>query len=236
MTSEPLLLVPGFMADARVFWHQIIALSAGRAVQVAHPGAGATVEEMAEAVLADAPPRFALAGHWLGGVVAIEMLRRAPERITRIALLDVNPLAEPPQTAAEREPRIVRARAGRLAEAILQDIPETALAPGPGRAEVQAMILDMAEALGPDAYERQSRALMRRPDQQRMLRGARLPGLVLCGAQDTLCPVRRQELMAELMPAARFRPIAGAGHLPSLEQPEATTAALRDWLDAAPPR
>ena len=229
---EPLLLIPGLMMDARAFWHQIITVSALRPVQVASLGALASVEEMAKAVLDHAPPRFAVAGHWLGGLVAMEVLKRAPERVTRIALMDVNPLPENPQVAAAREPRLVGARAGRLAEMMLQEVPASTLAPGPGLADVQAIMQDMADAMGVDAYLAQSRALVRRPDHQRTLRTARLPALVLCGEHDTLCPVRRHEFLAELMPHARFELIRNAGHLPMLEQPEAVTAALLGWLSA----
>ncbi|GGH55931.1 alpha/beta fold hydrolase [Frigidibacter albus] len=229
---EPLLLIPGLMMDARAFWHQIITVSALRPVQVACLGTLPSVEEMARAVLEHAPPRFAVAGHWLGALVAMEILKRAPERVTRIALMDVNPLPENPQVAAAREPRLVGARAGRLAEMMLQEVPASTLAPGPGLDEVQAILLDMADALGVDAYLAQSRALVRRPDHQRTLRTARLPALVLCGEHDTLCPVRRHEFLAELMPHARFELIRNAGHLPMLEQPEAVTAALLGWLSA----
>ncbi len=232
MSLEPLLLLPGLMCDARLFWHQIIAFSAERPVQVAPLTSGSSIEEMTEDVLQTAPPVFALAGHWLGGLVAMEILRRAPERVARIALIDVSPLPEPPQVAALRDPRIVRARSGKLAEAMLDEVPPAALAPGPGRTDVQAMMLEMAEALGPEVFFRQSRALMRRPDQQRALRNTRVRGLLLCGEHDTICPPRRHEFLAELMPHASFRLIRNAGHLSPLEQPEAVTAALQDWLNA----
>jgi len=232
MRPDPLLILPGLMADARLFWHQIISFSGSRPVQVACLTQGATIEEMAEHVLADAPPRFALVGHWLGALVAMEILRRAPERVARIALADVSPLPESPQVAAAREPRIVRARAGRLTEAMLEEIPAGALAPGPARIEVQAMMIDMAESLGAEVFQRQSRALMRRPDQQRALRNTRVRALLICGEHDTICPPRRHEFLAELMPHARFRLIRGAGHLCPLEQPEQVTQALAEWLEA----
>ncbi|MCL7465017.1 alpha/beta hydrolase [Phaeovulum sp. NW3] len=232
MRPEPLLILPGLMADARLFWHQIVTFSATRPVHVAPLAQGTTIEEMAEAVLADAPPAFALLGHWLGALVAMEILRRAPDRVTRIALADVSPLPESPQVAAAREPRIVRARAGKLTEAMLEEIPPEALAPGPGRIEVQAMMIDMAEALGAETFQRQSRALMRRPDQQRALRNTKVRALLLCGEHDTICPPRRHEFLAELMPHASFRLILGAGHLAPLEQPEKVTQALGEWLDA----
>ncbi|MGD9918574.1 MAG: alpha/beta fold hydrolase [Paenirhodobacter sp.] len=231
MPTDPLVFLPGFMCDARLFWHQIIAFSAERPVLVM-PLSGATVEEMAEAVLAAAPPRFAVVGHWLGGIVAMEMLRRAPERVAAIALIDVSPLPETPQVAAQREPRIIRARTGRLDEAMLEEIPETALAPGPHRPEIQAMLLDMADVFGAEGFTVQSRALMRRPDQQRALRNTRVRAMLICGEYDTICPPRRHEFLAELMPHAEFRLILSAGHLAPLEQPEKVTQALRDWLAA----
>lgn len=231
MSADPLIFLPGFMCDARLYWHQIIAFSADRAV-IAAPLAGATVEEMAERVLAVAPPRFSLVGHWLGGLVAMEMTRRVPERVSGLGLIDVSPLAETPAQAAGREPRIVRARTGRLDEVMLEEIPAAALAPGAGRAEVQAMLLEMAGTLGPELFTSQSRALMRRPDQQRALRNLRVRTLLICGEYDTICPPRRHEFLAELMPQARFRLIPGAGHLAPLEQPLLVSEALRDWLDA----
>ncbi|WP_343116810.1 alpha/beta fold hydrolase [Ostreiculturibacter nitratireducens] len=228
--AEPLLLIPGFMADARMFLPQVAALSAGRTIQVASLGEGDTIEDMAGEVLASAPPFFALAGHWIGGLVAMEILRRAPERVSRIAFLDVLTLTETPNAAAEREPRIAMARAGRLAEALEQEIPAAALAPGAGRADLQSRLREMAESLGPEAFARQSRALMRRPNQQKTFSNAMVQALVLCGAHDTLCPVRRHEFLAALMPRATLCVVEGAGHVPTLEQPEAVTDALRGWL------
>jgi len=231
MSADPLVFLPGFMSDARLFWHQILDFSTERAVMVA-PLTGATIEEMAEAALAIAPPKFALVGHWLGGVVAMEMLRRAPDRISAITLMNVSPLPETPQMASLREPRIIRARTGRLDEAMLEEIPTEALAPTEGRTEVQAMMLEMAGGLGPEVFTTQSRALMRRPDQQRALRNTKVRALLICGEYDTICPPRRHEFLAELMPHAEFRLILSAGHLSPLEQPVKVTQALRDWLDA----
>ncbi|PYF10658.1 pimeloyl-ACP methyl ester carboxylesterase [Rhodobacter viridis] len=231
MSADPLIFLPGFMCDARLFWHQIIDFSADRTV-MAVPLAGATIEEMAEAVIAVAPSRFCLVGHWLGALVAMEVLRRVPERVSGLVMIDVSHLSETPAMAASREPRIIRARTGRLDEVMLEEIPASALAPGEGRAEVQAMLLEMAGTLGPEVFTNQSRALMRRPDQQRALRNTRVRTLLLCGEHDTICPPRRHEFLAELMPQAEFRLILGAGHLAPLEQPIKVSTALRSWLEA----
>ncbi|TQS72335.1 alpha/beta fold hydrolase [Rhodobacteraceae bacterium] len=229
MTAEPLVLLPGFMCDGRLFWHQMTAFSSERGVMVC-PLRGDTIEAMAAAVLAMAPPTFAVAGHWLGGLVALDLLRQAPERITRLALIDVSPLSETPLVAGAREHRIVKARTGKLDEAMLEEVPANALAPGPNKQNIQAMMLDMAAALGPDVFDAQSHALMRRPDLQRALRSTKLYTTLVCGEYDTICPPRRHEFLAELMPNARCTQISGAGHLAPLEQPEAVTEALRTWL------
>jgi pimeloyl-ACP methyl ester carboxylesterase len=230
--AEPLVLLPGLMCDARLWSHPFLALNDTRAIMVA-PLTGATsVGALAQAVLEAAPRRFALAGHGLGGVVAMEMLSRAPDRVTRIALFDTSPLAETPQDAAAREPRIIGAQNGRLDEVLREEVPPAALAPGPGRIEVGQTMLDMGRSLGADTFVAQSRAMQRRPDQQKTLRDCRVPALVLCGAHDSVFPVRRHETMAELIPGAVLKVIEDAGHLPPLEQPDATTEALREWLAA----
>lgn len=227
--TEPLVLLPELACDARLFWPQIVRFSQTRAVQIG-PLTGDSVEAMAEAALAEAPARFALCGLGLGGAVALDMLRRAPERISRLALISTDPLSDPPASAAAREARRVAAKTGRLADALAQDFPPEALAPGPARRDILALVNEMGQSLGADAYLRQARALQRRPDQQKTLRRALLPVLVLCGAHDTLVPRRRQEFAADLMPRARFEALDSAGHLPPLEAPAATTRALAAWL------
>ncbi|MFQ6553134.1 alpha/beta fold hydrolase [Aestuariibius insulae] len=227
---DPVVLLPGLMCDARLFGPQIDALSRQTGVMVAPINEGDRVEEIASRVLDYCPRRFALAGLSMGGIVAMEVLRRAPERVTRIALMDTNPLAETPQIAAMREPQIIAAKTGRLEDVMRDEMKPAYLAPGPGRMEVLDTVMAMARDLGPEVFIRQSRALQRRPDQQAVLRKITIPSLVLCGRHDALCPVRRHEFMAELIPGAVLKIIEAAGHLPSLETPQEVTQALSDWL------
>lgn len=150
---EPLVLVPpGMMCDARVFSPQINELSRDvGGVQVASIAAGETIRDMAGMVLDQAPPaRFALAGHSMGGIVAMEVLRRAPERVSRIALISTTPLAEtPPEQAAWREPHIVKAQAGRLDEAMAGSLPADNFAPPtPARNTILQTVIDMAYGFG----------------------------------------------------------------------------------------
>ena len=228
--TEPVLLLPGLANDARVFFHQLVTLSLSRPVTVL-PLVGALVEDMSLAVLKDAPARFALAGHGLGGTVALDVMRRAPGRVTRMILISTDPLSETPQAAAAREARMIQARAGRLREAIRGEVPPSALFDGSSRADVLEVLADMARVLGADAFIAQSRAIQRRPDHQKTLRRFLVPALIIGGAADPIVPPRRQDFTAELMPKGRFLRIAAAGHLPTLESPDAVSEAMDAFLD-----
>lgn len=230
MSSDPVVFLPGMMCDARLFAPQLADLSRDMAVTVAPVTGGDRIEEIASGLLDVLPQRFALAGLSMGGIVAMDILRRAPDRVTRIALMDTNSLAETPQSAAGYEPFIIKLRAGRIAEAVEMMLGRDVLAPGPARAGVMSALVEMAEGLGAAAIIRQTRALQRRRDYQSVLRRCKVPALVLCGAHDTLTPLKRHEFMAEMIPNATLTVIPDAGHLPVLEQPEVTTAALRGWL------
>lgn len=227
----PLVLLPGMMCDARLFAAQAGALSGRRAVHHAPLGGHDTIEALAAEVLAHAPPRFALAGLSMGGIVAMEALRQAPGRVERLALLDTNPLAEAPEVRARRPAQVERALGGRLDAVMRDEMKPNYLAEGPGKEAILDLCLAMALDLGPEAFARQSAALATRPDQTATLRAFRGPALVLMGQEDRLCPRDRHDLMAGLMPQARLVVVEGAGHLPPLERPEAVTAALNDWLE-----
>ena len=228
--AEPLVLLPGMMCDARLFGPQIAELSAEFSIMVSPVTRGERIEEIASGLLDELPARFALAGLSMGGIVAMELLRRAPDRITRLALMDTSPLAETPQASTAREPQIVKVRTGKLHALMRDDVVPGYLGPGPYRAEITELMLDMADALGPEVFVRQSRALQRRRDQQGTLRKCKVPTLVLCGAHDEICPVKRHTFMAELIPGAELCVLDNAGHVPSLETPAETTRALRDWM------
>jgi pimeloyl-ACP methyl ester carboxylesterase len=235
--SDPLVLLPGFVADVRVWGAQIEALSADHPLYLPRYGAAASIEAMAEAALQGAPDRFALAGHGMGGMVAAEIQRRAPERVSRLALLCTNCLAETPPGAAQRDLRIARAKAGRLNDVLAEELPDECFAAGEYRVMIGEFARQMAKDLGAETYLRHATALQRRPDQQRTLRGVKVPTLVLCGAADTLYLPRRHEFMAGLVPRARLVVVEGAGHLPMVERPDTVTEALKSWLsDGVPSR
>lgn len=227
----PLLFLPGMMCDARLFAPQIAALSAQRMVSCAALTTHDTMEALAAEVLALAPTRFALAGLSMGGILAMEVLRQAPERVAGLALMDTNPLAEREEVQAARGPQIDAVKAGHLGD-LMQElmIPNYLATPDPTH-PISALCLEMALALGPEVFVRQSRALRDRRDQCETLKSYDGPTLILCGDKDRLCPVSRHELMHDLMPQSRLMILRDCGHLPTLEFPEETTAALSRWLE-----
>ncbi len=230
-TPVPLVLIPGMMCDARLYKPQIAALSARVPILLAPISDHDSVAALASDILSWLPERFALAGLSMGGIVAMEVLRQAPGRVERLALLDTNPLAEQETIKARREPQIDKVRAGRLRDVMRDEMMPNYLADGAEDDTILPLCAEMADNLGAEVFIRQSRALQTRPDQQETLQTFSRPALVLCGREDRLCPVKRHQLMASLLPEAVLEIIDGAGHLPTLEKPEQTNAALCRWLE-----
>ncbi len=233
--AEPVVLITGFMADARSFMPQLARLGADRPVILLTPGLGETVEKIAADMAPHLPPRFALVAHGLGGNIAIELLRKCPEAVTRVALLATDPIPETPQRAAQQEALLVAAKTGHLAACMAQMLPLSALHDAPWRDEVMALVMDMAENLGPIQFQRHLRVLQRRPDQQKTLRKVHVPTMIIAGESDTLVPRRRAEFLAAMMPQGCLEIVAEAGHMPQLEQPEAVTRLLETFLSGRLP-
>ena len=227
----PLVLLPGMMCDERLFAPQISELSKQRDVHFVQISDYETISELASDVLNNAPPVFALAGLSMGGIVAMEVLSQASDRVERIALLDTNPLAELSDVAKRRGPQIDAVRNGQLKEIIRDDMKPNYLFDGVKKTEILKLCMDMALDIGPDAFIRQSIALRDRFDQKNTLRSYKRPALVLCGKHDVLCPLERHELMHTLLENSKLEIIEDAGHLPTLEQPKITTMALASWLE-----
>lgn len=235
MTVPTLVLIPGLLCDEFVWSAQREALSAHAQVWIADHGSLDSLTDMAEAVLRDAPAeRFALAGHSMGGRVALEVLRLAPHRIERLALLDTGWLPRAPGAVGEKE------RASRLA--LLENASQSGMqamgrqwARGMVRPEaidmpVFAAIVEMIERKTPEVFAAQIRALLGRPDASAQLLAIDCPTLLLCGRQDSWSPLSQHLQMAAIIRGARLRIIEDAGHMSTLEQPEAVTAALVEWL------
>ena len=225
----PLVLIPGFMCDARLFGPQIAALGQDREVIATVPTQN-TVTGMASAILDAIPGRLCVGGLSMGGIVALEILRQAPDRIERLALMDTTPLADAPQNYDIRNRQIKDVHAGRLVDVMREELKPAYLVDSPNKKDLLELCTDMAQALGPEVFEAQAIALRDRTDAQGALANAPKHTLILHGAEDRLCTPERHQLMHELAPHSTLVSIENAGHLPTLEQPAATIHALQNWL------
>jgi pimeloyl-ACP methyl ester carboxylesterase len=236
MNKETLVLLPGMMCDARLFAPQVTALAPEHDVVIGDLTGSDTIEGMAAQIIADVQaPRFNLAGLSMGGIVAMEIVRQAPARVLRLGLIDTNHHADAVEKAPVRQRQICDVRAGGLRDVIVEEMKPVYLAEQNRRNEALLKLLtQMAMGLGEDAFVSQSLALLNRPDQSATLGAFRGPALVLCGAEDCLCPPDRHREMAGLLQFSELKIIEAAGHISTLEQPTAVNAALRQWLKRPP--
>jgi len=230
MPCETLVMIPPILSDARIFAPQVQTLSRDHAVMVAPPTCGERMEEIASQILTWAPSKFALMGMGMGGMVAMEVLRRAPDRVTRVAFVATSHQADTPEAAAAREAHIIGARSGRWADVLKHEINSTWMSPTTDKVEMVREMTQMGQDIGPEAYVRQARALQRRKDQQVTMRHIQQPACVICGRHDGQFQLKRHEFLSELIPYAQLEVIEGAGYIPTLEAPEAVTDALQRWM------
>lgn len=225
-----LLLIPGLLCDPDLWSHQVDHLSDLADVAVADITGGDTIEMLAEQVLASAPERFAMAGLSMGGYVAHEIMRQAPERVERLALVDTSGRADTEDQKKRRGQLIDMSRIGKFRGVTDRLLPILIHEDRLSDAVLTDRVKLMAERVGPDAFHRQQKAIMSRPDSRTELSGYDVPTLIMCGRQDALTPVALHEEMAELIPGCRMAIIEDSGHLSTMEQPQAATALLRQWL------
>ncbi|MCH8983497.1 MAG: alpha/beta fold hydrolase [Acidobacteria bacterium] len=226
-----LILLPGTLCDERLFAHQIEHLADVASVEVGDITTADTITGMATAVLDRAPPRFALAGFSLGGIVAIEIMRIASERISKLALLDTN--HNPPTVSQVTSWELFEelTRTGRFEDVTRRYLLDTLL--HDRTPESIALVLDMAAGVGPESFLIQNAAQLTRPDNRPVLPTISASTLVLCGREERVCPVSVHEALAAAIPGARLVVIPGAGHLSTIDQPELVTQAMRSWLAAS---
>ncbi len=235
--AEPLVLVPGLMCDETVWSHQIEVLGKGRRVQVAEHGLSDSLGAMAQRILDGAPPTFALAGHSMGGRVALEVMARAPERVLRLALLDTGYEALAQGAAGDRE-KAGRYRLLEMAQRdgmllMAQDWARGMVHPDRlGDAKLMDAIHSMIARAGVAQFEAQIRALLARADRTQLLSSLRVPTLLLCGREDGWSPLKRHEEMARLIPGSHLVSVPDSGHMSTMERPEAVAAAMLAWLQS----
>lgn len=229
MTRPSLVLIPGLLNDAELWRDQVAALEGEVDCIVADITGGEDLETLARQVLDRAPARFALAGFSLGGYVAVEMARRAPERIERLALLDTSISPDSPERSRIRRQLEEKAgMPGRFHGFGNQLLRNYLSAGNIDDAAIVARIRAMTERLGPETFIRQSR--IPRKDGAGVLAALTCPVLILCGEEDALTPPSEHVAMAALVPHARLVTVPGSGHMTPLEAPRAVTAALLEWL------
>ncbi len=232
MPREKLVLLPGMMCDERLFAAQLAALEDAYDIVTPRLAGSDSVEGLAHSVLNQAGEGpLNIAGLSMGGIVAMAMLKIAPEAIGRLALLDTNHLADLPERRAIRDRQIADVRAGKLREVIIDEMkPNYLAAANRGRRDLLDLLVDMAMNLGPDVFISQSLALRDRPSFEAALGSFEGPALVLHGAEDQLCPPERHRKIAASLKCSLLVEIPGAGHLPTLEQPAKVTASIKKWL------
>lgn len=228
MSKTRLLLLPGMLCDRNLFTHQIENLSEVANVSVENITKHDSIRDTARQVLEEAPESFALAGLSLGGIIAFEVLRQAPERVERLALLDTNPNPPTVQQMESWQKFEDMTRSGRFEEMVVNSMLPTYFHQEDPALEKSAV--RMAENVGEEAFLRQLSIQRDRPDSRGDLSGIQCSTLLACGRQDVLCPVEMHEGMASAIPDAKLVVIEACGHLSSMEQPQAVTATLRDWL------
>lgn len=235
MERPVLMLLPGLLCDDAVWQHQREFLSGMHCV-VPSFGTCSSLTAMAEHVLATAPAeRFALAGHSMGGRVALEIMRLAPQRVERLALADTGTHPVPPGEAgeSERDQRMTLlelARSSGMREMGCQWAPGM-VHPNSVGSEVFQSILAMIERSNPTVFEAQIQALLERPDAAEVFASVRCPTLLICGRQDAWSPLARHEAMQGMLPGSRLVVIEDSGHMTTMEQPAAVSIALKEWLD-----
>ena len=229
---QTIVFVPGLLCTAALWAAQIDALQDQADIIVADISRHDSLAALAADVLAEAPDRFALAGLSMGGYVALEMMRRAPERVSRLALLDTNARADDPAATERRRAAMDKARGGDF-DGVLEDLIPLLFHPDAvAEGTLGATFRDMGRAVGPDAFGRQMTAIMGRPDSRPDLPAITVPTLVLCGRQDALSPPDWHREMADAIDGAELVVLEGCGHMAPMEKPQETTAALRRWLAA----
>ena len=228
--KSDLVLVPGLLCSADLWTPQVAGLSDVADITVADHTGHDTMEAISRSILASAPERFALAGLSMGGYIAQEIVRQAPERVTRLALLDTGSRADAPERKERRlqlNALAQREGAGRVQQELMSVLIHQ------DRIADKAFtdrIVQMAVDTGVDAFIRQHAALMGRRDNRPFLPQIRCPTLVLIGRQDVLTPLELSQEIAAAIPGARLEIIEDCGHLSTLEQPDAVNRALRAWL------
>jgi len=230
-----LVLLPGLLCDARLWAPQIAVLGVSHDLYVADLTRRESIAAMAADVLAATQGPLAVAGLSMGGYVAMEMALTAPDRVQRLALLDTSARPDPPEKARMRAEMLKQVEHGRFRGVTRRLLPALIHPDRLDDAALVGTVTAMTEAVGREAFVRQTRAVTTRRDYRPALPRIACPTLVLCGREDMRTPLDHSEELAAGIPAARLVVFEACGHLSTIERPTAVTAALADWLAAPVP-
>ncbi len=228
--TMPILLVPGLNCTAEVYAHQVPALWRFGPVMIANHTSGSSMTEIAAAILRDAPPKFAVVGFSMGGYLAFEVLRQARDRVLKLALLDTSARPDTPEGKEKRRGAIALTEQRKFNLAVQQSFPNAVHPDHVGDAELKALHVRMATAVGGEIYIRQQSAIMNRPDSRPELGAIKVPTLVVVGDADAITVPDAAREMAAGIEGAKLVVVPTAGHMALVEQHAIVTAAMVEWI------
>lgn len=228
--SLPLVLIPGLLCDARLWAHQKSVLENSTQICIPDVSQDSSIAQMAERTLDEAPPFFALAALSMGGYVAMEIMRKAPERVLKLALLDTMVRPDDETRAKARRGLLALAQLGRFKGVTPQLLPKL-VHPRCNGTAIAHTVQGMAEAVGKEGFVRQQLAIIDRPDYRPLLQSVVVPTLIIVGENDEITPPEESEEIHRGIPHSRLVVLPQCGHLPPLEHPNLTTLLLSRWLE-----
>ena len=226
----PVVLVPGMLCTPEIFASQITALWPYGPVTVASTLEGETIAEMAAAILAAAPPRFALAGISMGGFIEFDIMRQAPERVIKLALLSTEARPDTPEQTAQRRTLLAQVDSGNFETLLALALPAIVHPARQSDSALREANVRMGLAVGIERWTRQVEAVMARIDYRPCLSAISVPTLILVGDSDTFTPPNRAEEMVAAIPGAQLVVVPQCGHASTIEQPDAVNRALIEWI------
>ena len=226
----PLVFIPGMMCDSRLFQPQINEFSKQYMVCAAPASSSDTIENISSEILKYLPTKFTLIGLSMGGILAMEIIKKVPERVMKIVLMDTNYKSETAEIKSRRLPQIKLANEGRLEDIMCQQIQNNYLRTDKKNQEIFDLCLSMATDLGKEIFINQSKALATRKDYKSTLKNIKVPSLIICGEHDRICPIKVHIEMESLIENSTLEIIPDAAHLPTLEQPAYLNKIIGKWL------
>ena len=226
----PLVFIPGMMCDSRLFQPQISEFSKQYLVCIAPLSYSDSIEKISFEILRQLPPKFTLIGLSMGGILAMEIIKKEPERVMKIVLMDTNFKSETSETKSKRIPQIKLVNEGKLEAVMKKQILQNYLVKNKKNQKILELCLKMAKELGKEIFINQSKALAARKNYKEILKKIKVPSLIICGRYDRLCPIEVHREMESLIKYSTLEIIPDAAHLPTLEQPSYLNKILKEWL------